>query len=161
MGLSLYVDPGKWHAALALFQENKRLLDVTKIQVAKSANPADAPNRIAEAALVWLRGRSLFRIGCEFPRIWSKNPRGDPNDTLYLTATNGALLTLLPAVERKYISTSWKGQVGKPSSKKDLYIMEARVRKRLHPRELEIFGANPSWDETDAVGIGLCDQDRM
>lgn len=162
MGLTLYIDPGKFHAGVSLFQENGTLLDAALLQ-APSKNPAQACKELGDEALRFLGRRFVHRIGCEKPSFWRQGgTRGDPNSILDLMATNGAILDAVPAHERFYIPVGdWKKQVPKPKNKSEPYIIEERVRKRLAGRELTVLGDNPNHNVVDAIGIGLWDLKRM
>lgn len=163
--MNLYVDPGKLHAAAALFA-SRRLLDARLFR-ASTKDAAAASADIAEQIFEWqadLRPTApLAVVACERPSIWTQGgSRGNPNDVLDLMATNGAIMHAVYADRRKYITTNdWKGQVPKPKKKGDLYIIEHRVMKRLSPEEVSMLGDNPDHNVIDAVGIGLWDLKRL
>lgn len=153
----LTVDPGKAHAGVALFDGDGYLVRATTVKVKKTKTALDC-SLLANAIKQWLDAdwTCVDKVRCEKPSIWTQGGfRGNPNDILDLMATNGAIINMIGCGDARYVTTEWKGQVPKPARKKDPYIVERRVRKRLNHIEQTVFGDNPSWDTTDAVGVGL------
>jgi hypothetical protein len=165
--MRLYVDPGKFHAALAFFAED-RLKAKTLLKVS-GHSAAAASSELGELAFQWLTDLGAVRAGClecvacEKPAIWTQGGfRGDPNDVLDLMATNGSIMHAVWAHQRAYITTNdWKGQVPKPKKSSEPYIIEQRVRKRLDEQETAVLGQAPDHNVVDAVGIGLWDLKRL
>jgi len=156
--MNIYVDPGKFHAALSLYKR-KKLIGAALLRSSRR-NPAEAALDLGQLARVFWKTRQprsvLRTVKCEQPAIWLQGGfRGDPNDILYLMATNGAIIRALNANYNDYITTNdWKGQTPKK-------IIEFRVRKRLSAEEIDVIGEVTDHNIIDAVGIGLWDLKRM
>jgi hypothetical protein len=152
------IDGGKRHVGLGVFDGYGKLAHVARPNVTGFEHPMLGP---MVARRVWgeVREFNPRSVVVEWPSVWTQGGgRGNPNDLLDITHTLGAVVMHLFSHGVEYaerVTTDWKGQTPKPKNKKTVYIVERRVRKRLSPEELRVFGSKPSYDETDGVGVGL------
>jgi len=49
----------------------------------------------------------------------------------------------------------WKGTIPKPKRKSDPYLIVARAKAKLLPKEVAIAPPDDQWDAWDAIGLGL------
>lgn len=155
------VDPGMNCAGLALFRDGQ-LVGAVSITV-----PDDVGHELKRVSLMAQRivfeARVILpeaqRLAFEWPQVYDARAgksKGNPNNLLPLAALGGALAPMFREVEM-FTPREWKGQVGKPRSKKDPYIITDRVLDRLTDDEAESVRTVPmgAWDTWDAIGIGL------
>lgn len=151
----LAVDPGTRACGVALFQNDALVAaGLVKNPVAKG-DDAFALAAMATAVAAWasMQGVGWSETVVERMQSYSaQHQKGDQNDLISLSLLAGMMRPtwlVLPS--------QWKGQVPKPKTKKETYIVEARVRARLLPSELAVIPENtgPAWDVIDAIGIGL------
>jgi hypothetical protein len=158
----LAIDPGKWKAGAALFDDDNQLV-AAKLLSSRSKNPAQAAKEIGDAA-AWFCTGEVDIIACEMPNIRKRSrQKGDPNDLLYLTLINGAVFTAVEAESRELVPVNdWKGSVEKeimhrrilgewPEGFEPLVSLSPKVT----PQERKLLGDKPDHNVLDAVGIGL------
>jgi len=155
----LSVDPGVRGCGVALFSEQKLVnAAYVKNSVAESCGPKEAL-ALAVAVATW--SGPINALALEVPQTYKgRAKRGDANDLISLALVDGAIAGIFERVQIfSYFPSQWKGQVPKPKRAGEDYIIEARVRKRLSPDELERVNWPNAWklcmDVSDAIGIGL------
>ncbi len=164
----LSLDPGIRACGCAAF-EGGDLVDAALIENPLRAGQG-APEAAAMAGAVFSefhsRVRAVDEVVVEWPRVYASRIRaglspGDPNDLLALAGVGAALAALFsPAAARSFAPSDWKGQLPKPGRGEE-YVVAARVRSRLSPRELAAAEAGAraagarGHNVWDAVGLGL------
>lgn len=102
-----------------------------------------------------LRQQLAIEVVYEWPQVYGRFSRGDPNDLIPLAAVGAAAAAMLGAlVVRAPTPSEWAGQVPKATTG-DAWASPrgARVRARLSPTELELVPAQ--HDAIDGAAIGL------
>jgi hypothetical protein len=162
MTMLLAIDPGKWKAGAALFNDDDQLV-AAKLLSSRSKNPAQAAKEIGDEA-AWFSTGQVDTICCEWPNVRSRQrQKGDPNDLLFLTMINGAVFAAVEADVREMVPVNdWKGQLDKDTTKgrilgewPDGFEPLVSMPPKVNMTERRLLGDNPDHNVLDAVGIGL------
>jgi len=154
METMLAVDPGKFHAAGAVFVDGR--LKRSGLFETPLRDPATAGLDLGSSLARFVGGYEIESLVVEYPIVYPRGP-GDPNDLLALAYVAGVLVGVLKPLSPRLVTPNrWKGNVPKKVIRlRVLGDRAAGVEGRLSKDEVEILGDDPSHHIVDAVGIGL------
>ena len=163
MTVLIAIDPSTTCTGLAVFR-NRVLVETWATKL-----PKDAPDDPAEAAraMVWMVAsalgspRDVSHVVIEWPEVY-RGSSVDANDLFVVAAVGLGIAThCMESTLTKYKPKEWTGQIPKTTDgklrKRDLFTnaRAKRVIARLDEAELRVFHQIETYDELDAVGIGL------
>lgn len=165
----LAIDPSTTCTGLAVFRGGK--LWGTRAVFPRKDRPDDVGARARE--MVWgvinaldfgIPPSTVRAVHSEWPQIYrASRSKGDPNDLPAIAGIAvGIAAACMSAEFRTWTPQEWAGQIPKESErgkllKRDLFTnaRAEHIASRLSVEELNVFGAIDTYDELDAIGIGL------
>ena len=167
MTVLIAIDPSTTCTGLAVF-EGDTLRQTIAVHPRKGApkDPAEAAREIVWASVNALADASrppsaLAEVVIEWPEVY-RDSSVDANDLFVVAAVGLGIATRCTSAKlRKYKPKEWTGQIPKTTDgklrKRDLFTnaRAKRVIARLSEAELRVFHQIETYDELDAVGIGL------
>ena len=157
----LAIDPGRRALGWAWFEE-RELFGLGLVRGKAGEGAVDLAQRTAATIYAEIGLAAPTHVVYERMQVYSgQRQKGDQADLIELAEIGGGVAALLAATSTPVLPRTWKGQVPKD-------VLEARVRKRLSGRELDLAGklldaypASLRHNAWDAVGIGLWSCDRL
>jgi len=166
----LSIDPGTDACGVAAWRDNGTLIRAELVK-AHDYRPGLYGRKEMAAELYEFLIARIDDVGAgedrhlitEYPQTYGGHAgKGDTNDLLSLCSTIGYFERDLNRHFRtitEVLPSRWKGQIPKPKSVKDPYIVQERVKAELRPHELACVtwpgNKKLQWDVADAIGIGL------
>lgn len=158
---AITVDPGVNGCGVAIWDHGK-LRQAIYLPAVDAVQKPFAAVLAVRLHLLW--PKATYAVVVERPQVYALGKsKGDPNDLIQVALVAGGVGALLGHVCNAAVffvtPAEWKGQLPKPASVKQPYIVAERARERLTPEEracVELPKAGKlQWDVWDAVGIGL------
>ena len=149
----LALDPGIRGCGVSLFDSTKTLAEAHYVEnTARTGNKAAECVSMAEAVRSFAARWSVTTVVVEWPQVYVKRLRTNPNDLLALAGVDSALCALFPRCKHvTYLPMEWKQQIDKEAHHR-------RAMARLSEAEcgcIKLPAKDLQHNVFDAIALGL------